>query len=87
MYRLLTVLVMNLHPTKNFIHPATPGEDFQLLYEEVTFAAGEMAKSVSLVVYDDEWVEFREEFSIVLLPENELLLGSRSSFFIEDNDC
>ena len=60
--------------------------DFQLLSKEVTFAVGEMAKSVSLVVYDDEWVEFKEEFSITLLPEDELLLGSHSTFCIIDND-
>ena len=47
---------------------------------------GETAKSVSLVVYDDEWVEFREEFSIRLLPEDALLLGSHSTFCIADND-
>ena len=76
---------MNLH-VLNFIHPASPGEDFQLLSEELTFAVGETAKSVSLVVYDDEWVEFREEFSIRLLPEDALLLGSHSTFCIVDND-
>ena len=60
--------------------------DFQLLSEEVTFAAGETAKSISLVVYDDGWVEFREEFSIRVIPEDTLLLGSHSTFFIVDND-
>ena len=69
------------------IRPAIPGEDFQLLSKEITFAVGEIAKNVSLVVYDDEWVEFKEEFSIRLLPEDELLLGSHSSFYITDNDC
>ena len=54
---------------------------------EVTFAAGETIKSVLLMVYDDEWVEFREQFSIKLLPEDELLLGSDSTFCIIDNDC
>ena len=47
---------------------------------------GEMVKSVSLVIYDDESVEFSEEFSIRLLPEDDLLLGSHSFFCIEDND-
>ena len=65
---------------------ASPGEDFQLLSEEVTFAVGETTNNVSLVVYDDEWVEFREKFSIRLLPEDELLQGSQSFFYIEDND-
>ena len=75
-------MIMTLH----LLHPATPGEDFQLLSEEVTFAVGEMVKSVSLIVNDDEWVEFREEFSIRLLPEDKLLLGSHSTFYIIDND-
>ena len=57
-----------------------------MLSEEVTFVVGQTTKNVSLVVYDDEWVEFREEFSIRLLPEDELLLGSQSFFHIEDND-
>ena len=47
---------------------------------------GEMVKSVSLVVKDDEWVEFSEEFSIRLLPENGLFVGSHLLFCIEDND-
>ena len=68
------------------MHSATPGEDFQLLTEEVTFATGETVKSVSLVVYDDEWVEFSEAFSITLLPEDDLLVGSHSTFYIADND-
>ena len=53
----------------------------------MTFAVGEMVKSVTMVVYDDEWVEFREELSIRLVPEDELLLGSHSTFYIIDNDC
>ena len=68
-------------------HPASPGEDYQLLSDDVTFAVGETVKSVTMVVYDDEWVEFREEFSIRLIPEDELLLGSHSIFYIIDNDC
>lgn len=67
--------------------PANPGEDFQLLSDEVTFAVGEMVKTVSLVVHDDEWVEFGEEFSIRLFSEGDLLLGSHSTFYILDNDC
>ena len=47
---------------------------------------GETVKSVLLVVYEDEWMEFREEFSIILLPQNDLLLGSHSTFCIIDND-
>ena len=70
----------------HLIHPAIRGHDFQLLSDEVTFAVGEVAKNVSLVVYDDEWVEFREEFSIRLIPEDELLLGTHSTFCIVDND-
>ena len=76
---------MNLN-FMNFIHPASPGEDIQLLSDELIFAVGETAKSVSLVVYDDEWVEFSEEFSIRLIPEDALLLGSHSTFCIVDND-
>ena len=76
------MITMTLH----LIHPAIQGHDFQLLSDEVTFAVGETTKNVSLVVYDDEWVEFREEFSIRLLPEDELLLGSHSTFGIIDND-
>ena len=48
---------------------------------------GEMIQSVSLVVYDDEWVETWEEFSIELLPDGDLVLGNNSSFSIIDNDC
>lgn len=68
------------------IHPASPGEDFQLLTEEVTFAVGETTENVSLVIYDDVWVEFKEEFIIRLVPEDGLLLASHSTFYINDND-
>lgn len=66
---------------------ATPGEDFKLLSKQVTFQAGETRKEVSLVVYDDEWAETREEFIISLYPEDKLLLGKDALFYINDNDC
>ena len=72
--------------TLRLVHPASPEEDFQLLSEEVTFAVGETTKNVSLVIYDDEWVEFKEEFLIRLVPVDMLLLGSHSTFYILDND-
>ena len=46
-----------------------------------------MSKSVTVVVYDDDIVEFEEEFSINVLPEDDQLLGSHSFFHIIDNDC
>lgn len=49
---------------------------------------GERIQNVALVIYDDKWVETREEFSIRLLPDGgDLILGSNSSFSIIDNDC
>ena len=68
--------------------PATPGGDFQLLSYELIFTANEKKKNVSLVaIYDDPWVEVLEKFSIRVLPVDELLLGSLSTFLIIDNDC
>ena len=66
---------------------ATPGTDFHLLQNEVEFAVGERIHSLLLILVDDELVETREEFSIRLLPDSDLLLGSNSSFTIIDNDC
>ena len=72
--------------TLRLIHPASPGEDFQLPSAAMTFAAEETTKNVSLVIYDDVWVEFKEKFIIRLIPEDELLLGTHSTFYIIDND-
>ena len=84
LWRLYTVNILTI--ALRLIHPASPGEDFQLLSEEVTFVVEETTKNVSLVVYDDVWVEFKEKFVIRLIPEDVLLLGSHSTFYIIDND-
>ena len=69
-------------------YTATPEDDFQLDQEEVEFAVGEKIHSLELIVNDDEWAETKEELSIRLLSDGDLLLGSSSSVInIIDNDC
>ena len=49
---------------------AAPEEDFELLSQDVIFTAEEKIKNVSLIIYDDQWVEAMEKIFLMLLPED-----------------
>ncbi|MFC0212413.1 Calx-beta domain-containing protein [Paenibacillus chartarius] len=68
---------------------ATEGSDYESFHSTVTFAPGEISKTVDIVIYDDGETEGDESFTIALSnPTNGAILGDSPSadFQIIDND-